>query len=220
MWDWLANMAGTVTALRTQKRRKDRVSVFLDEEYAFSVQRILAVELRIGQLLTDEEIEGMRRRDQGEQGYERALRYLSYRPRSEVEMRRYLQRKELDEEAIGRVLSRLGDARLLGDLDFARFWVDNRETFRPRGRFALRSELRAKGVSNEIIETAIADVDEEASAMRAAERRVRALSGLDERAFRRRLLAYLQRRGFGYAVSRRVVDCLWRKVETGRETLD
>jgi len=213
-------MSGTVTALRAQKRRRDRVSVFLDDEYAFGLQGILAAPLRIGQLLSDEQISALQQSDKLARAYELALRYVSYRPRSEAEMRRYLERKELDEEAIGRVLQRLHDAGQLGDREFARFWVENRETFRPRGRWALRTELRQKGVDSDIIESAIAGVDEEASASRAAEGRMRRLRGLDERTFHRRLLGYLQRRGFGYGVSRRIVEHLWRELDAEQTDSD
>ena len=49
-------MAGTITALRTQKRRKNRVNVYVDDAYAFSVQYALAAELHRGQSLDDEQI--------------------------------------------------------------------------------------------------------------------------------------------------------------------
>jgi regulatory protein len=205
-------MTGKVTAVKVQKRRRDRVSVFLDGEYAFALQGAVAAELRVGQDLTDREIEALQRRDAAEVGHERALHYLSFRPRSEWEMRRYLQRKGLDDDGIDSVLSRLRQARLIGDQDFARFWVENRGAFSPRGPWALRGELRRKGIDRSIIDSVLGDVDEEAGAMQVAERAARRLASLDEQAFRRRLLGRLQRRGFSYDVSRRICDRLWRQV--------
>ncbi len=210
-------MSGKVTALKRQQKRRDRVNVFLDGEYSFGLQSALAAKLSIGQELSDQEIDALRRQDGAERAYARALHYLSFRPRSEREMQRHLQKKELDSETIETVLSRLRRAGLVDDLEFARYWVENRETFRPRGHWGLRAELRQKGVAAEIIDLALQDVDEETSAMRVAKRRVRRLAHLDERTFRRRLLGLLQRRGFGYEVSRRVTDCLWHQVETGQE---
>ncbi|MGI5916111.1 MAG: RecX family transcriptional regulator [Anaerolineae bacterium] len=205
-------MAGKITALRVQKKRRNRVNVYVDGEFAFGLQDVLAAKLSVGQELGDDEIEALKRQDSVESAYEKALYYLSYRPRSEQEIERYLQGKGLDEEATATVLDRLRHARLVGDAEFAEFWVENRETFRPRGPWALRAELRQKGVADEIIDQALEAVDEEKSAMEAAERVVHRFARLDADTFWRRLMGYLQRRGFGYGVSRRVVDEMWKQV--------
>ncbi|MBM3187795.1 MAG: RecX family transcriptional regulator [Chloroflexi bacterium] len=201
-----------VTALRVQKRRKDRVNVYLDGCYAFSLQDVVAAGLHVGQTLAEGEIEELRRRDNSESAYDKALSYLSYRNRSALEVRRYLRDKEVPEDAIAGVMARLERNRLIDDLAFARYWVENRRTFRPRGAWALRAELRQKGVRDEVISTALEDQDEETDALEAARRVLRRLVGLEELAFRQRLLSHLRRRGFGYDVARRVVDRLWQEV--------
>lgn len=211
-------MAGTVTAMRLQKRRRDRVNVYLDGAYAFSLQAILAAELRRGQALSDADIQALQARDAAESAYDAALRYLSYRPRSEQEIRRYLARREVGEEAAAEALARLQRQGFSDDSAFARFWVENREAFRPRGRYALRAELRLKGVEEQDIAAAVGELDEEKSAQRAAQGALRRLSRQDEPTFRRRMLAYLQRRGFGYDVARRVTESLWRELEAERAT--
>ena len=210
-------MPGKITAIRTQERRKDRVSVFLDDEYAFSLQSILAVGLRRGQELTEEDIRKLQQQDATETTYESALHYLSFRPRSEQEMRRYLLKRGAGDETIEQVLSRLRRAGLINDSEFVRFWVENREMHRPRGAWALRAELRQKGVGEEEIALALGDLDEEASALNAARQAANRLAHLGEELFRRRLLGYLQRRGFGYEVSRRAADHLWAEIAAQEE---
>jgi len=200
---------GEVTALKQQKRRRDRANVYLDGEYAFSLQKIVAARLRIGQTLTAKEIQALQAEDATELAYERSLRYLSYRARSTEEVRRYLARKEVAPEAAEQVIERLKRAGLLDDAAFARQWVENRETFRPRSGFALQMELRQKGVPSQLAEQATEGLDEEASARRAADRKAQQLARYDEDTFRKRLLAYLARRGFGYGIARHVVDDLW-----------
>jgi regulatory protein len=208
--------SGTVTAIRPQKRRRDRVNVYLDHEFAFSLQEIVAARLSIGQILDAEQTDDLRRRDGVERAYERALHYLSFRPRSEREVRRYLQRKEYDEEAINQVLARLKRAHLIDDLAFARSWVENRESLRPRGAWMLKAEMRQKGLSDQIIDMVLMDLDEEESALKASESALRRYARLDEELFRRRLWAYLQRRGFGYEVCRSVVDRRWAELKAQR----
>ncbi|MBN1400299.1 MAG: RecX family transcriptional regulator [Anaerolineae bacterium] len=210
--------SGTVTAIRRQKRRRDRVNVYLDHEFAFSLQRVVAARLSVGQMLDVEQIADLRKRDGIERAHERALHYLSYRPRSEREVRRYLQRKEFGEEAIDEVLARLKRTHLVDDLAFARSWVENRESLRPRGPWMLKAELRQKGLSDQIIDAVLVDLDEEASALKASEAAVRRYARLSEQVFRRRLWGYLQRRGFGYDVCRSVVNRRWVELEARRES--
>ena len=205
-----------VTRLAAQKRIRNRVNVFLDDEYAFGLQDVIAAELHIGDTLTQEEIRALQRRDATERAYERALNYLSYRPRSTREVARYLRQKEVTEEGVASVLARLERARLIDDRAFARYWVENRQQFRPRGAWALRSELTQKGVSREIAEGALSELDEEGDARRVAARVLRRLVRLDEPVFRRRMLGHLQRRGFGYEVSQRITDQCWRETQDGR----
>jgi regulatory protein len=193
-------MAGTITALRLQKRNKDRVNVYLDGKFAFGLAVVEAIRLEVGQMLSDDVIARLQIRDKVEQTYERALNFLSYRPRSEDEVRRNLRRKDVDEIVVEEVIERLTRVDLLNDREFARYWVENRLQFNPRGLRGLRHELRQKGLAADVITDTLADLDIEAAARQAAETGARRLVGLEARDFRRKLQAYLTRRGFSYAV--------------------
>lgn len=199
-------MAGTITALRFQKRNKNRVSVYIDGQFAFGLAAIEAARLRVGQALSDGDVARLQVHDEVERAYERALNFLSYRPRSEAEVRRRLRKKGVEDEGVEVVVARLTRAGLLNDREFARYWVENRLQFNPRGARALRHELREKGVPASIIADTLADFDEETSARRAAEAGMRRLAHLEPRDFRRRLGAYLARRGFSYAVVKPLIE--------------
>jgi regulatory protein len=92
--------------------------------------------------------------------------------------------------------------RYLDDKGFAEFWVESRVEHSPRGRRALMSELRAKGVDREVAGEVIdsLDLDEEAAALELARKRLRSLSNLDPQTQKRRLSDYLARRGYGWDV--------------------
>ena len=124
-------------------------------------------------------------------------------------MDKYLRGKRADPNVIEDVIARLARAGLLDDAAFARYWVENRETFRPRGAWALRHELRRKGIADDIISEALEGLDFEESAYRAARRKAERVADLDSQAFRRQVGDYLRRRGFSYEVIRPVVDRLW-----------
>ena len=193
-------MARTITALRFQKRNKDRVNVYLDDQFAFGLAAIEAAHLRVGQALEDDDIARLQQRDDVERAYERALNFLSYRPRSEAEVRRNLGKKRVADEVVEEVIERLVRIGMLDDQEFARYWVENRVQFNPRGARALRHELWQKGIPASVVDDVLADFDEEAVARKAMDSGARRLSHLEPWDFRRKLEAYLARRGFSRAV--------------------
>lgn len=208
-------MAGKITALKYQKKNPERVSVYLDGRFAFGLPAIVAAKLKPEQLLSDTEIEALQAEGDQEKAYNRALDYLSYRPRSCKEIDLYLQKRGLPEGQIEVVIERLERAGLLDDEAFARFWVENRERFRPRGLRALRYELRIKGVSGEIIDRALESVDAQESAYRSAERKARQLRDADRQTFYRKMIDFLSRRGFAYEVAREATDRRWAELADG-----
>jgi len=189
-------MGGRITGLRALK--SGRVLVYLDGRPAFRLAAVEAARLRPGQVLTEEEIRQLLERDLQEQAHEAALRFLSYRPRSEREVADHLRRKGFDARTVEAELERLRRVGLVDDRAFARFWVENRTAFRPRSRRALQAELRRKGIPPAIVQEVLQETspDERALALRLARERARRLQGLDPLAFRRRLAGYLLRRGF------------------------
>ncbi len=205
-------MAQTVTALKPQVRNKDRISVFLDGEYAFSLQEMTAAQLLVGQALSNQEIAALKEADSVEWAKQIAYRLLSYRPRSTAEVRRHLRKKDVDEEIIDQVIDRLQQLDLLDDFAFARYWVEQRETFRPRSRRALRYELYQKGLNREIVDQAVSEVDEAAAAMRAGNKKALQWAGLTEDEFHLKMRGFLGRRGFDYATISEVSRQLWQDI--------
>ena len=189
-------MAGNITAFEPQKRAKGRINVYLDGVFAFGLAELVAARLRVGMWLSDAEIAALQLADEAARAHERALHYLSYRPRSEAELRRYLLEHDFSETAVADVLQRLSRAGLVDDAAFARYWVENRTQFRPKGRRVLVQELRQKGIASQVIEQALADYDEPAAAAQVAAAQARRLAHLPPDLFHRRLWARLARRGF------------------------
>lgn len=204
-------MSGQITALKVQTRNPNRVNVYLDGEFAFGLERITAAWLRVGQVLGDDKITELKNQDEQEVVYQKALRLLEHRPRAEEEIRRKLVGKGISEEAIDHVIERLRRNNLVNDEQFAQAWVENRSAFRPRSRKALQYEMRQKGVSAPAIEQALAnlDTDEEELAYQAALKQSRRLNHLEKMDFRRKLSAFLARRGFGYETIAPVVERIW-----------
>lgn len=212
-------MAGTITALRFQKHNAERVNVYVDGQFVLALAAVQAAALHRGQHLTDEDVARLRALDIEEKAYERAVRYLGPRPRSVSEIRRFLAKHQMDTAVIDSVVERLQRAGYLDDQVFARLWVQERERFRPRGRVALRQELRQKGIAPDVIDETLQLVDNEAAALRAGRTQAQRLASADLRVFRQRLGGYLLRRGFDHEIVWSVVDQLWREIHD-EETTD
>jgi regulatory protein len=197
-----------ITAIEPQKNR-NRVNIHLDGEFAFGLARITAAWLKHGQELSDEKIAQLQAEDARERAYQQAMLFLSYRARSEKEIRQNLLKHEIPEEVIEQTLEKLRESGLANDNQFARVWVENRSTFRPRSRRVLTMELRQKGLDDETVQAAVSNVDENALAYESARKRADRLKGREWDEFRRKLSDYLARRGFPYSVIAPVVTQVW-----------
>jgi regulatory protein len=206
----------TITRLEPQKKNPQRFNVYLDGEFAFGISRAAAPWLQEGNQLSQQKINDLQKKDQFEVAYQRAINFLSYRIRSEKEIRQNLHKHQIPEEIIDGVLDRLRGASLVNDLQFAQQWVENRVQFKPRGKRALSAELFQKGIPPQIIEDVLKDLNEEDLANRLARTKLTKLAGLDETAFQKKLSGFLTRAGFPYHISKEVISNLWN--ETKKES--
>ena len=204
---------GIITALEVQKRNKKRVSVFIDEEYAFSLSLDQAALLHKGQTLSDEEVARMINDAAISAATDTAARFLAVRPRSAQEVRQNLARKKIPEPVIDAALEKLSAFGYIDDRAFADLWVRDRDTYKPSSPRALRYELRRKGISDAIIDDVIADLEPDDAAYRAAEAQLRRYRGLERREFRNKMSAFLQRRGFSFEVVRTTLRRLFAELD-------
>jgi regulatory protein len=212
-----------ITAIEPQQKNLQRVNIYLDGKFAFGLARITAGWLKVGQELSKDKLAVLQAEDENEAVYLKALHFLSYRPRSSAEVRQNLSKHGISEALVEETVNRLQSAGLVNDQEFAQAWVENRNTFQPRSKSALRMELRRKGLSDEIIQPVLDEqVDEEALAFEAARKYARRLAGLEWPEFRQKLGGFLARRGFSYTTLSPVISKVWKETRTadGRETND
>ena len=205
-----------ITALRVGRGPRKRVNVSLDGRFAFSLEAEVAIKegLQVGQELSTSQIEALAKFDHFHHCLNTAAHYLSYRPRSEFELRERLHQRGFDDDSVAAVLAKLKEQGLVDDMAFAQFWKDNRESFSPRSQWLTKLELRRKGVASNIIDQIADTIDDEDSAYRAALSKAQSLPLADYQSFRRRLGDYLKRRGFGYEVINHTVERLWPEIES------
>lgn len=199
---------GKITALKNGKRNPNRVNVYIDGKYEFSLEKIIALTLRIGQEISQEDFSRLAQKDAYEHAYQRVLQLFNRRPRTEKEIRDYLAKFELSDEQKDTMIQRLIELRMVNDEKYAQMWVESRNLFRPKSKSHLKMELRRKGIDDEAIADAIEDTDDRDTAMRLAQKKARTLSSrnLEPLEFKKKMYNYLISRGFSYDIVSGIVD--------------
>lgn len=206
-----------ITKLVVQKSNKQRINVFLDNEFAFGISRTAGAWLRIEQTLSQSQIDELLSKDLNETIHNKSLEYLSIRAMSEEEMRKKLREKGFEEDRINDEIIHLKNSRLLDDKQFSALWVENRNTLHPRSQRLIAYELRNKGITEDIIHDSLQSVDDDQTAFDLAFRYSKRLANLDWQTFRKRLGGYLARKGYGYETINQVIRRIWSEKEESDE---
>ena len=204
---------GRITRLDPSPRPQGARAVFVDGELLCIVpeETVSDLQLRVGQTAPPQLLEQMESVPAGSEALEEALRLLGRRARSRVELIRQLRRGGHAPGAIESAIRRCDELKYLDDEAFARAHVRDRLKFKPRGRRILMAELRTRGVDEKDATRAIDEVFSDAEVNEAdladglARKRLRSLESLPTPVARRRLTAYLARRGFPSAIIRQTV---------------
>lgn len=203
---------GLITAIESQKKRGNRRSIFVDGEFVAGVHEDVALSLglSVGQVVDDQRLAELLRTETVRKAREAALRWISYRDRSTEEVRRRLVGSDFPEDVVLEVVEQLSNAKLLDDDKFSRDWARARTRSKPLGKARLSSELRSKGVDQETVEGALSFLDDAEERRLAREVAARRLEKMDrsDPSVKRRLAAFLARRGFGWEIVGEVVESL------------
>lgn len=139
--------------------------------------------------------------------FAKSLRYLNFRIRSVKETEDYLAKKEFPQDIIQQTIDRLIDLKFLDDREFGRIWIESRQKHRGKSIFVLRTELRMKGLNNELIEELLNDSQNDlTTAKELFERKKRQLSRHDGDEYKQKSIQFLQRRGYSWNIIKKVLD--------------
>lgn len=208
----------TITSIKPQ-RRKDRFNIFIDGKFALGVntESIMGFDLKVGKHLKEEELKKIGQEAQVKKFTDISLNYLSYRQRSEEEIRRHLAAKiaktehvkfsqAIDSPIINKVLTKLRQLKLIDDLEFAKTFINSRKNYSGKSKKLIYSELIKKGVNNNIvenlIETTLSDYD---VAIKNVLKKLPRWQHLDVNSKNKKIYEFLTRRGFDYEVVKKVI---------------
>ncbi|MBR3135078.1 RecX family transcriptional regulator [Candidatus Saccharibacteria bacterium] len=195
-----------ITALRPAVHNENRVNIYVDDEFAFSldISQVIDFKIKCGQKVTDEDLARFRKASNFGKLYQRTLEWVLTRPRSIREARDYLKKKkyqkpeyEISDEDIKAVISRLTEKGYLDDVKFTTYYIENRFQKKGISIKRLKLELQNKGISSDLVEQALKEVgrsDEDEIQKIIAKKRAR----YDDD----KLISYLVRQGFDFELAR------------------
>jgi len=199
----------TVTSIKPQRNQK-RVNVYLDDKFGFGIdiENFVKLGLKVEQELKEEEIEKIVKKAEFQKTLDKLLRFATLRPRSEKEIKDWFKKRKVHESLYKELLNRLSKLELIDDKKFAKWWVDQRNTFKPRGKRVLEMELRLKGIKKEIAQEILGDlkVNEEKVAKDLLQKKVYRWKSLPVLERKLKMSQFLARKGFGWDVIEKSVD--------------
>jgi regulatory protein len=212
-----------VTDLQPGKKDPKRINVYLNGKFAFAVSLEIKIlqKLKVGEQIPQEKIDQLIFQDQTNRLYEKAIKLLSYRPRSRKEIQAHLLQKlkltdkaEAEkknfEKSVEEVLSRLEKIGQVNDSEFAKWWVEQRTKFKKTSPRIVKSELLSKGIDREIVAKVLAavEIDPIQLATDAVRKKLPRYKNLDPKEFRLKTSRFLASKGFDWEVVKKVVDSL------------
>lgn len=202
-------MANYITKIETQKKNKNRVSIFIDKKYAFGIYKktLMKFELETGMILTPELIEEIKVEDEYKKCFNSALNYLSYRSRTSDEIRKKMLDKEYGLNTITKVIKELKRLNYIDDLDYSKQYIEYKK--KKMGRRRIRYELERKGIDSRVIEQALLAYNSGKAydqALRIAEKKNNQYGDISYQKRYNRLAGLLNRRGFSYDIIKNVLS--------------
>lgn len=205
-----------ITDITPQKKKKDRVNIFIDGNFAFSLdlETLVKNNLTVNQELSEDKIERLIKEGELVKFYNKAVKFISFRPRSEKEVVSYLIRKKAGEKEILMVIKKLKSLELVDDSKFINWWFEQRQTFKPKSLREIKMEMLKKGVNKELICEVIdnkeADIEIK-MARKLAQKVSRRYQSLSKKEFFQRMAKYLMQRGFNWETTKKIIDEIIKK---------
>jgi len=223
-----------ITEIKSQKR-SGRFNIYLDGKFGFalSAEALVKTGLKVDQEISSKKLKKLIFKNEFEKLYNKTLRFLSFRPRSEKEIHDYLKKKvyklpalirdrsrdsgrpgEIRKNLVSKVIEKLKNQNLIDDRAFAIWWCQQRSQFRPRSKRMILVELFQKGINKELADQVVQkQIDEKKSARTVGLKKLKLLQSrrLSHQELRQKLTQYLSRQGFNWSLIREVIDSLLEK---------
>ncbi len=195
-----------ITQIKQQVKNPERVSIFLDGKYTFSLtlDQLLNERLKKEDELDEQRVKELKKLSDEGKIRARALEWLLSRPHSTREFRDYLYRKKAEKDHIEALVEEFTDRKYLDDTAFAKWFVELRQR-KNKSKRAITSELYSKGISPATIQSIVSDKDEDSHDTEALLKLVNKLSSRPRYSDKIKLTAHLIGKGFSYGDIKQVL---------------
>ena len=194
-----------ITAIKAQVKNPNRVSIFVDGKYSFSLSldELLQAKLKNSLEITSQELKKLQQLSSDGKMRMRTFEWLMIRPRSERELIDYLRKKQASDELIQKIVVDAKSRNYQNDTAFSKWWVEQRRTGKQRSARFISQELASKGVSREIISEVLAeDETTDIDVLRIlVQKKRRSVRYADEQ----KLIEYLARQGYSFSLIKEVL---------------
>lgn len=198
-----------ITSIKPQKSKK-RVNIYLDGRFGFGLdlENFVKLNLKIDQELSKEEVKEIIQKSDFSKVLEKLLSFAMLRPRSEKEINDWLRRKKIEKSLYKELFNRLKKYELIDDQKFAKWWIDQRLTFKKKSIKEIKFELLTKGISNEIVNNTLDEfeIDEEKIAKDLVKSKAYKWKKFDKNIRKQKMKEFLLRKGFSWNIVSKVVQ--------------
>lgn len=197
-----------ITKIKLQRNQK-RANIFSDGKYllALPIEVVAKENLRVGQEISEEEIKDLVFDNEYHRLLDAIYNLISRRPRAKAEIEKYLHGKHTSTGVSQKIIEKLEKNNYINDKEFSRWWLEQRQTFRQKGKLALKAELRQKGVDEETIRGVLeTEVNEIPLAQKALQKKAMTFGRQPEKDRHRKMFAFLAQKGFSYETIKTVLD--------------
>jgi regulatory protein len=202
----------TITKIENQKKNKERFNVFIDGQFACGINGDTLVKfgLSTNDEISEDTLNEIKNFDEYLYSKKISYDFLSYRVRSEKEIRDKLKLKEISSGTIEKTILHLKELKLLDDEEFARQLVKEKLSSKPAGKAVLKQKLYQKGVHadiiNRVLEESINDTNEKDFVKEIFNKYFHKVKGLDIVKQRKKMFDYLARKGFDFEIIKEVIN--------------
>lgn len=201
-----------ITKIENQKKNKERYNIFIDGQFACGVNgdTLIKFGLSTNDEISEDALNAIKNFDEYLYSKKISYDFLSYRIRSEKEIRDKLKLKEISSGTIEKTVEHLKELKLLNDEEFARQLVNERLSSKPAGKAVLKQKLYQKGISagiiQKVLEESINDTNEKDFVKEIFNKYFNKVKGLDVMTQRKKMFDYLARKGFDFDVIKEVIS--------------
>lgn len=208
----MSNSERKITKIERQENNRQRLSIYLDGEFAFGLndEIVLKHNINVNQTLQEDQIEDLLSEDEKKRVKQKAFSYLARRDHSEKELSDKLRRKGFREPIIIGLIEDLKQSQLINDGTFSRQFARNKIIQKSIGRRELAFSLKQKGISKDILEATLEEVyseyDEKELALRLANQKLKTIKNIEPIKVKKRISDFLFRRGFNWEIVEQVFE--------------